>query len=242
MQEIVYHSNFEIEEKYFWFLARNKIITKIINQVTDLNNNDQVIDIGCGTGGFAKILSQQFAVTCLDMSPIALDYCSKRGLTDLHNCILKDFDKGNRSLKAAFMLDVIEHIDDDIEVVSQVYDLLETNGWFIATVPAYQWLWSNHDEVHQHKRRYTMKKFNSLISNAGFEINYSTYFNSFLFLPAVTKRAVDGLKGSKNKLPVDEVSPLLNSVFNKIFSFESTFLPFIKFPFGLSILIVAKKL
>lgn len=241
MQEIVYHSNYEIEEKYFWFLARNKILLKIIDSLTDLKCGEQVMDIGCGTGGFAQLLDKKFDVTCLDMSPIALEYCQKRGLSDLHNCLLSEFDKGKREIKAAFMLDVIEHIDDDKGVVDDVYRLLDESGWFIATVPAYQWLWSHHDVVHEHKRRYTMKRFKDLIGNAGFEIEYSTYFNSFLFPTAVLKRAIDGLIGSKNQSPVDEVSPLLNTLFTKIFSSESFFLPSVKFPFGLSILIVAKK-
>lgn len=244
MQEAVYHSNFDIEESYFWFLARNEILTKVIQKTTNLKQGDEVVDIGCGTGGFAQVLSNKFKVACIDTEPLALEYCKKRGLTDLHNCYLKDFDYSNRNIKAAFMLDVIEHIPDDKEVVSQVYDMLPEDGYFIATVPAYQWLWSHHDVVHMHYRRYNMGNFSDLIQNAGFKIMYSSYFNTFLFPPALLKRTMDRISGKKAEGadPVDKVSPFLNTLFLKIFSAESAFIPSMSFPFGLSILVVAKKL
>ena len=92
MQEVVYHSNFEIEESYFWFLARNEILSKIIKDKTDLKQGDNVADIGCGTGGFAKVLQDmKFNVTCIDTEELAIEYCKKRGLSDLHHGDLKSF-------------------------------------------------------------------------------------------------------------------------------------------------------
>lgn len=244
MQEVVYHSNFSIEESYFWFLARNKIVSKIFKSICHLKKGDNVMDIGSGTGGFAKILSEDYKVTCLDTEPIALEYCKKRGLDDLHNCILADFQKGDRKIKAAFMLDVIEHIEKDAEVVSQVYDLLEPGGYFITTVPAYQWIWSHHDILHMHFRRYNKSNFQKLHKDAGFKILYASYFNTFLFLPAVLKRFLDKItnKDFTNAPPVDEVSPTMNSLFTKIFSAEASFLPSFKFPFGISIIVISQKI
>lgn len=245
MQEIVYHSNFEIEEKYFWFIARNKIVNKIFSSICDIPNGSEVVDIGCGTGGFAKLLSEKYKVACMDAEPLALEYCKKRGLTDLNLCILKDFPKEGRNIKAAFMLDVIEHIENDKEVVKQVYDLLPKGGYFIASVPAYQWLWSHHDIMHMHYRRYNKSNFVNLLTSAGFGIQYSTYFNSFLLPAAVLKRFVDRFTGKakeKNPPPVDEVSPFLNSLFTNIFSAEASFLPAVSFPFGLSIIVIARKM
>lgn len=241
MQEVVYHTNFEIESTYFWFLARAKIILNVLKKIDSLNLGDSVIDIGCGTGGFAEELAKKYKVTCLDVSQTALDYCKKRGLEDLVHGEVKDFDKGSREIRAAFMLDVIEHIEDDQAVVNDVHDLLEKNGLFITTVPAYQWLWSEHDETHMHFRRYTKSNFKKLFKNAGFEIVHSSYYNSFLFPAVVAKRFLDKMTGTKKDSPVDEVSNGLNSLFLKIFGFERHFLPSPGFPFGLSILLIAKK-
>ena len=140
------------------------------------------------------------------------------------------------------MLDVVEHIQDDTGVIKDVYNVLGPNGTFIATVPAYQWMWSQHDVVHMHYRRYNRKNFNKLLTDNGFEIVFSSYYNHLLFLPAVLKRFADFLMGNKkNDNPVDEVSPFLNKLFTKIFTYESKFLHFLKPPFGLSIVTIAKK-
>lgn len=241
MQEIVYHTNFELENNYFWFVSRAKILLKILKTRTNLNNESNVIDIGCGTGGFASELDKLYNVTCLDTEPIALEYCKKRGLTDLHQGILEDFDPNGKKFDSAFMLDVIEHIEDDKEVVSQVYDLLEEGSYFLATVPAYQWMWSHHDVMHMHYRRYTKPNFEKLLKDAGFNIEYSSYYNTFLFPAVLLKRAIDKLTGAKKEDPVEEVPEILNKLFEKIFSFESKFLPGMSFPFGLSIVVLAKK-
>jgi len=243
MQEVVYHSNFEIEESYFWFLARNEILTKLINDKTNLKSNDKVADIGCGTGGFAKVLSDaKYNITCIDTEPLAIDYCRKRGLENLYLGDLKSYINSNsQQFKAAFMLDVIEHIPDDQDVVNDVYKILEVGGYFIAAVPAYQWLWSKHDEIHMHYRRYNKKNFEKLFLNAGFEVTYKSYFNSFLFLPAVIKRFLDKITKSESDKPVDEVSTWMNNLFFKIFKSEKNLLGKMSLPFGLSVLLIAKK-
>lgn len=243
MQEVVYHSNYEIEETYFWFLARNEILKKIIKNNTNLNSGDKVIDIGCGTGGFAQVLlNESYDVTCLDTEELAIEYCKKRGIKNLYLGDLKSYlSKHDNKFKAAFMLDVIEHIPDDQEVVNDVYKILEDKGYFIAAVPAFQWLWSKHDEIHMHYRRYNIKNFSKLFLNAGFKIDYVSYFNSFLFLPAVLKRFIDKITKNENDKPVDEVSSTVNNLFYKIFKSEKNLLGKFKFPFGLSIILIARK-
>lgn len=243
MQEIVYHSNFEIENNYWWFVARNSILQNIIKNLCNVNSDEFILDVGCGTGGFAEMLSKNNNVVCLDTSKTALDYCSKRGLKNLVNSTLQDFEKvKDKKISLITMLDVIEHIEDDKSVVESAFRILEDDGIFLATVPAYQWMWSEHDEMHMHMRRYSKHQITDLISNAGFKIQYSSYFNTFLFLPGLIKRAIDKITNSKKETPVDKVSPLLNSIFTKLYSFEGHFLPRTSFPFGMSVLIIAKKI
>jgi hypothetical protein len=92
-----------------------------------------------------------------------------------------------------------------------------------------------------HKRRYTKPEFVSLLERHGFRIEYSTYFNTFLFLPAVVARFFEKMFKLEKETPVDEVSPLVNSVFTKIFRSERKFLGWMRFPFGLSINSIARK-
>ncbi|MFP4527504.1 MAG: class I SAM-dependent DNA methyltransferase [Candidatus Kapaibacterium sp.] len=241
MQEIVYHKNYELESSYWWFVARNKIIYKIIKNKTDLRENEMILDAGCGTGGFSEFMSRHFRMIGLDTSSIALEYAKKRGLVHLFNTTLGEFPKEEWAIRAITMLDVLEHIDDDLEAMRQAYDLLPPGGWLIATVPAYMWLWSRHDEMHMHKRRYNLREFREKLQNAGFDIEYSSYFNTLLFIPAVIKRMMNRVFNQSSDQPVDEVAPWLNKVFTGIFGFESTILPALKFPMGLSIICIARK-
>lgn len=245
MQEIVYHSQFEAEDSYWWFIARNRILEKTVRTFCELKPTFNLLDVGCGTGGFASLLKSDCNVIGIDTSDIALDYSRKRGLTNIKNCYLNQFDKNQYGkIDAITMLDVIEHIEDDAKVVKEAYDLLVNGGYMFASVPAYQWLWSHHDEIHMHYRRYTVTRFKKLFRDAGFKVMYSSYFNTILFPPAVLKRFIDKITGAgqKNDAPIDEVPDFVNTVFTKLFMLEKSLIPSVMLPFGLSIVLVAKKM
>jgi SAM-dependent methyltransferase len=188
-------------------------------------------------------MSQTLNVIGLDTSELALEFCRKRGLENLFCGQLSEFPKDRYKIDAITMLDVVEHIPDDASVIKDVFNLLPSGGYYIMTVPAYQWLWSKHDEVHMHYRRYTKKRINQIITDEGFKIEFSSYMNSFLLLPAVLKRFLDRFKSkAENEYkPVDEVSPMLNSIFDFVYKFEANILRFVRIPFGLSIITIAQK-
>lgn len=248
MQEIVYHTQFIQEDSYWWFVARNNIVKFLISKNCPDLFGKTVLDVGCGTGGFSSLISIDYNVICLDTSIIALEYCKKRGLSNLYLSTLDEFNPVGFEISAVLFLDVIEHIDDDVSVIKKANEILQKNGYFIATVPAYQWLWSNHDIIHMHKRRYTKKSFNELVIQSGFEIVFSTYFNSILFLPAVLKRFYDRIMknenpdNNSNAEAIEPVSPFVNKLFLKLFSSERYLLSRTSFPFGLSIMTIAKKI
>lgn len=243
MKEIVYHTNYQLEDNYWWFLARREIISKTIKKSLKIATDEYILDVGCGTCGMAEYLSKDFNVVAIDTSELALEYCKKRGVEHSFLSTLVSFPKGKYNIKAITILDVIEHIEDDKSIVEQLYDSLPSGGYLIASVPAYQFLWSFHDEVHKHYRRYSLSNFKRLISNAGFQIQFATYFNSFLFPVAFAKRFIDKLFSleKKNEYAIEIVPKSINTIFTKIFEFEKTFFPKVSFPFGLSILLIAKK-
>jgi ubiquinone/menaquinone biosynthesis C-methylase UbiE len=244
MQEIVYHTNYKLESTYWWFVARNRIVKHVIDSFCKLDFNHNLLDVGCGTGAFAAEMMKSTNVIALDTSPIALEYTRKRGIKTTYNCYLSEFPKQEHKIDAITMLDVIEHIEDDSGVVKDAFKILDSNGYFIATVPAFQWLWSKHDEIHMHYRRYGLNQFEKLFSDAGFKVLYSSYFNTFLLPPAALKRFIDKITGADKKQtsPIDEVSPFMDNLFRNIFLIEQKLLPKVSLPFGLSIILVAKKL
>jgi SAM-dependent methyltransferase len=242
MQEIVYHTNYKLEESYWWFVARNMIILSLIERYSDLKQGDKLLDVGCGTGAFAKMLSDKYEVLCLDTSPLALDYCRSRGLENLFEMDLKDFPSESHEIKAITMLDVIEHIEDDSALLKTAYDLLPKGAYLISTVPAYQWLWSKHDITHMHFRRYTQKNINALLKQAGFEKIFSTYFNTILFPIGIIDRSIKKiLPQNENEPPVNPVSDFTNNLLKKVFLFERNLLKYFSFPFGMSIFTISVK-
>lgn len=241
MFENVYKVNFELEDKYWWFVARNRIVLKLTFNYTNLYKKCTVLDFGCGTGGFASLLNKHFDVIGIDTSPLAIEFCRKRGLNNLFLGSIDDFPANKFNLKGVFALDVVEHIDDDRTILRKLFSVLQKDGYLIITVPAFPWLWSNHDDLHMHKRRYTRSQLKQLLEETGFRIEYISYFNFFLFLPAVLKRLTIKDKTVEETPPVDPVPNLLNKVFRCVFESEKFLLPYIRFPFGLSIIAIAKK-
>lgn len=243
MEEIVYHTNYKLENTYWWFIARNRIVMDIVNKFVKIEPHTQILDVGCGTGGFTKMLLEKYDAIGLDTSPIAIEYCKKHSIEKLFLGTLDEFPTTDFNIQAITILDVIEHIESDDAIVEQIYKTLPQNGWLIATVPAYKWLWSEHDVLHKHYRRYTKKDFVTLLKKHNLQIEYSTYFNTFLFIFSALKRIYENIFQKKNKPidPVDKVPAFLDKIFKAVFLSEKFFIPHIKFPFGLSILVIAKK-
>jgi len=220
MHENVYHINYELETSYWWFVARNKIVLSLLKRFASLSKGDTVLDVGCGTGGFASLLASQYDVLCLDTSPLAIEYCRKLGLNNVFLMPLQDFPGENHNIRAIFFLDVIEHIDDDYSVLARAREILSSKGYLVITVPAYRWLWSRHDEIHMHKRRYTRQQLKELLLALNFDVKFISYFNSFLFLPAAIKRFFEKNRNEGEIQPVEPVSETTNKLLKRILPFE----------------------
>ena len=243
MDEAIYKTFFELEDKHWWFISRREIVLELVGRFLKKEDNNEILDIGCGTGIILKYLQQFGMVYGLDSSPIAVKYSNMRvngavklgSLTDSVPFSENQFD-------LVMLLDVIEHIDDDEIALRKAYDLLKEKGIIICTVPAYKFLWSGHDDAQQHKRRYIRSELKTKIINAGFEIKKLSYYNTFLLLPIVLIRLIQNLTSKKEPSLNDYIPPEpLNGLLEFIFSSEKHFLRKMNFPFGVSIVAVAEK-
>ncbi|MGZ5221278.1 MAG: class I SAM-dependent methyltransferase, partial [Chitinophagaceae bacterium] len=143
-------------------------------------------------------------------------------------------------------LDVLEHVEEDAAAMQELKRVLKTGGALVVTVPAFRFLWSRHDLVNHHKRRYTLKDLTRKLMAKGFIISYLSYFNTLLFAPIACYRLLGRFNMQQRNLRSDFESRLsgnhfLNRMFRSIFGLEKKMLKHIRLPFGVSIVVVAKK-
>jgi trans-aconitate methyltransferase len=243
MKPVAYDKMIEFEDSHFWFVAREQICLDLIDGIMK-ESVKRILDYGCGTGKIAYLLQQRYQdkeIFGADVSDAALDYCRKRGLTNIFD--LKNEKLPQNTFDLIICFEVLEHIEDEMEFLAQVKELLRTGGMIFMTVPAYDFLWSGEDYVSNHVRRYTRKQIKQKIGQAGFRTSKVSYFNTFLFLPIVlvllAKRIF--LPQSMYESDFKEVPRFLNMVLAKIFASEKWFLKHVSFPFGASLLVIAQK-
>ncbi|MFY9462914.1 MAG: class I SAM-dependent methyltransferase [Candidatus Sungiibacteriota bacterium] len=242
-----YQMMFELETVYWWFVGRRIILADTIQRHI-ASPVEQAFDIGCGTGGNLPILSRfSKAVIGLDTSPQALDYCRSRGWSSVE-LIQKDgiLRFADATADLVTMLDILEHVADERPLLAEIRRILRPDGLLIVTVPAFQFLWSEHDAALHHYRRYTKQHIIRLLADQGFEIISASYVITFSFplivLYRVLKGALNFFSTNTAKTSYVRLPDILNTFFIRILAWESKLLAYITFPFGTSVLVVATKL
>lgn len=239
MDEVLYKEHYEVQGKHWWFSAKKKIVISLIEKFTLKRLGNKLLDVGVGSGLMLNALESFGEVSGMDYSDDAILF------SKMHfNGVIK---KGelphsvpfeNNSFNILVALDVVEHVENDLEALKVLRRLLVKDGCGILTVPAFMCLWSDHDDVNHHKRRYSLPEFKEKILAAGFKIEKISYYNTFLFpiiyLIRNFHRLLNIKSGANTKLP----KPLINFVLFKIFLFENILLKYINLPFGVSLLAV----
>lgn len=250
MKKEIYQLTYDLEENYWWYASRRKII---IDQLQSLNkrqkdgNKQSLLDFGCGTGINLVHFSQTFDAFGADFSIDAIRFCKQRGLKNVRLLRLSnnhnETNPFNKDFDFITLLDVLEHIKNEKKYLSILSNWLKESGILFLTVPAYQWLWSGEDNVSLHIRRYTKKQLTEVIEESGFKIVKISYFNTLLFpFQAITillKRLFSPT--SQNKTNLNEMPNSINRILEKIMSFESNLLMKYNLPFGGSILCICRK-
>ena len=240
MDSQVYQSLMEYADKHWWNLGRRNIIAQMIEKLVVLPKEAQILEIGCGTGIHLEMLAEFGQVRAMEMDSNIRDFALKKTNQRFE---IKDGscpDKipfETKSFDLICMFDVLEHIEQDQETLIVLKKLLKENGYIMITVPAYQWLWSVHDDINHHKRRYSSRSFCGLIQGLEFDLIKLSYFNTFLFPLAVIAKLKDRLvPGTKPESAFIPPTKMLNLILKTIFSMESTVLKRINFPFGVSLI------
>jgi 2-polyprenyl-3-methyl-5-hydroxy-6-metoxy-1,4-benzoquinol methylase len=241
VEDVLYRTVYEIEKTHWWCVARQRIVEDVIDQRIALAAGARVLDVGCGTGAVLEALSARFEAYGTDTSQLAIDLCRARGLTNAFCCTLATFPRNDLRFDLVTLLDVVEHIDDDLAILRQAHRRLKAGGWALVTVPAYPFLWGPHDVVNHHKRRYTLAGLRHVLQAAGLELRMLSYFNTLLFPAALLAWAGEKLVGIKAD-PRPRVPPApLNALLTRIFSLEKYLLRGLALPYGLSLIALARR-
>lgn len=195
----------ELEENNFWFKARNEILIYLFQKYLEKNNSKKVLEIGCGNGFVLRGLqSLGYQLIGSEIYLDGLKNVQKR-LKNIELIQLNALDMPfENELDAIGAFDVIEHIEQDVEVMQQVYKALKPGGYFFITVPQYQWMWSYLDDYAKHKRRYTQKELNTKLKTCGFKVNFSSSFVTTLFPIVILSRMMKKNKDIQD-VTVDDV-------------------------------------
>lgn len=230
-----------IEDEHWWFRGRRAIVASMI-QGLGLPSGASVLDAGSGTGGNLSMLLGFGDVVGMELDEVARRLASKKaGVTVVAGRLPDRVPFCEESFDLVTLLDVLEHVEDDQGTLEKLGNLLKPDGVLVLTVPAFPFLWSGHDVVHQHYRRYHLQSLVDRVEAAGLKITYASYYNTLLFPLIALIRLMEKVFGTKGGHDLAVPSPWLNRLLYRIFASERHWLGKGVFPFGVSIVLLARR-
>jgi SAM-dependent methyltransferase len=246
MREAVHRQMSEAAATHWWFRGRRRVVEALLRQFAP-GGALAIADVGCGTGTEIGMLRAFGRVVGIDSSDLALQLAHERGHGELIVAAIPRLCFPDGAFDVVCALDVIEHIEDDRAAVYELWRVVRPGGLLMVTVPAYPWLWSEHDDANQHRRRYTRAQLRARLSAPGCTILKLSYMSVAVAPAVVAVRLVKNLTrwpGNGTRAPrldLFSVPRSVNAILVASFTAEALWLRHGRFPFGTSIVCVARK-
>ena len=257
----------DLETKYWWFAGRRAIVSSLLHAALssrppNASSALRLLDLGCGTGANLSMLCHAIAaegstpsghVAALDYSPLALDFASQHS-GELPVSLLRGdatiLPFASNAFDIVTMLDVLEHVEDDAGAVKEIFRVLKPGGAFILSVPAYQKLWSAHDEALHHFRRYEYCDLRKVLRRGGFQVWRLSFAMSLMppvawfwrrfILPFKPNRPRDATRHSEGAV-LPAVPSAFNAALVKYLECEGRVIRRRPLKFGTSLVAIARK-
>jgi SAM-dependent methyltransferase len=239
MERIVYDRMAELADRHWWYRARRDILADLIERRIELPQDARILEIGCGTGHNLEMLARFGRVDGIEIDGAARALASRRLGHKVMDSPLPELPGiEDKAYDLVAILDVLEHVEPDREALASIVRKLRPGGRVLITVPAFAWMWSGHDEVNHHKRRYTKGTLARVVADAGLELDMMSWFNSLLFPVAVAARLASRLSGKRDSGDQMPTAPV-NALFETLFGLERYALGRLPFPPGVSLVAIA---
>lgn len=247
MDKAYEHKYNQLSEKHCWFVARRKLILGLMKQY-HISPEQNILEIGCGWGALINELNTNnyHNTYGIDISEEAVEHCRSQRIKNILKMDVAKMEFDSNYFDLIIASDVLEHIEDEDSALREVYRVLKKDGVLIILVPAFGFLWSGHDVINSHFRRYTKSELSDCLRKNKFLVDKSSYWNANLFFPVLLIKFVKKVFSVFNdSSPKDEfytLNPVLNKLILWILNMENKIiLKLFNLPLGVSVFSVAKK-
>jgi SAM-dependent methyltransferase len=235
MERIIFDRMAALDQTHWWYVARRRIISDLIAREICPPKGARILEIGCGTGHNFPVLGAFGRVDALEVDAPARAIASERLGRPVGDSPLPELTGvPDASYDLIALLDVLEHIEGDRAALASIKTKLRPGGRILVTVPANEWMWSAHDTVHHHFRRYNPASLRKVAAEAGVRVETLTHFNTILFPLAAGFRLLGKVTGREEADDAQPTAPL-NALFTGLFGLERHLIGRVPMPFGVSL-------
>ena len=249
MDSKYYKEYFKLEREHWYFRARNKIIMSHIRSLVSTGQPVSILNVGAGTGYTSELLQEFGTVTSIEYDETCCQFVRDNTNLKIENGSILELNYPANEFDLVCAFDVVEHIEDDLLGIKELKRVCKKEGIVVVTVPAHLFLWSRHDEINHHFRRYKKVQLLDLFRDEG-EFIYHSYYNTWLFPFIALFRFVNNAfkltketdENTGSDFSVAGGNTLVTRFLFSLFLSESFFIKkHIALPFGVSIISSWKK-